>query len=516
MKPARSICKGDVSLKFKIMAGVVGLFLIFGVVTMGYVYHGFSKVLKEELAYRGITIANMLAHPSEDFLLTENFFALHKHFKNTLTEYSDVRYIYVTDAAGKVISHTFSQGFPRQLAGVNPMQGTKFPPVPHASRPRFPDETLALREKARLQLIDTEEGRIQDIAFPLLDGRMGSVHVGMKEYTVQGRILRMVVRWGVVAAGLLCLGIVVAYWLTNRLSQRFSHLIEVTEKVGKGNLDVQAHDQEGDEIGLLAQAFNDMTADLKRYQAHIIRSGKLAAIGELASSVAHEINNPLNTMAVCSQALMDRAKSSDLRAREDFEDFPEYLETINSEIFRCKKITSDLLNFSRHKDPVWDMIDINRVIQETVPLVSHLFKQGRPPSIELDLSDDLPLVRADTDQIKQVILNILINAFDHMPEGGKVRVATAARDSGVLVSISDTGCGIPQENINRVFEPFFTTKKYGKGTGLGLAVCQRIIDNHQGRIEVSSEVSKGSTFTIELPLVRKTEIVADAGGKSHA
>ncbi len=504
MRPLHAFCKGAISLKFKIMAGVVSLFLIIGAAVMGGSYLGFSDLLKSELTRRGVTIANMLIHPSEKFLLTENFFALHQLLRKTLSAYDDVRYLYITNAAGKVVSHTFPHGFPKRLAQANPLPGTK-----------SSDAALPFTGKTGMQSIDTEEGRIRDIALPLLGGRMGSVHVGMKEYTVQERILGMVVRWGVVAAGMLCFGIVVAYWLTSRLSQRFSHLIEVTEKVGEGNLDVQAHDQEGDEISLLAQAFNDMTADLKRYQAQLIRAGKLAAIGELASSVAHEINNPLNTMAVCSQSLLDRAKSSDLRAREDFEDFPEYLETINSEIFRCKKITSDLLHFSRHKEPVWGMLNINQVVLQTIPLVSHLYQQARS-AIDLDLPSDLPLLKGDVDQIKQVILNILINAFDHMPKRGKVRVATAVRDSSVLVSISDTGCGISQENINKVFEPFFTTKTHGEGTGLGLAVCQRIIDSHRGRIEVSSKVDKGATFTIKLPLAPETEIAADAGGKSHA
>lgn len=468
------------SLHFKIMAGVGGLVLAFGITVMGNIHLGLSRLLKEELTRRGATIAHVLVGPAEEFILTDNHFAVYQLFQDTMRSYDDVRYIYVLTAAGDIQDHTFPGGVPKGLAQVNPPGGPALGGV-------------------RRRDIRTDEGRIQDIALPLLGGRLGSVHVGMTEQSVRRRIAQVVMGWGLGAAFMLVFGLGVAYWLTSRLAQRFSHLVEVARQVGEGNLEVRAHDDLGDEVGRLARALNLMIGDLKRSQSKLIRSGKLAAIGELSSCVAHEINNPLNTMAVCTQALLDRAKSPELLACPDFEAFPEYLKTVNDEIFRCKKITGGLLDFARHKEPRRSPVDLNELISGTIPLVAHRAKQaGQTIAFT---ADDRPVVaKADADQIRQVLLNILINALDHLPEGGEVRVAAERGTEHASVSVRDSGSGIPAENLRKVFEPFFTTKSGGKGTGLGLAICQKIIDSHRGRIAVSSLVGEGSTFTFSIPL----------------
>lgn len=468
------------SLKLKIMAGVGGLVLVFGILVIGNIHHGLSLILKGELTRRGVTIARVLVAPTEEFILTDNQFALYQLFQDTMRSYDDVRYIYVLDATGDIRAHTFPAGIPKGLARTNPVAGS----VPGAFH---------------TQQVLTEEGQIQDIASPLLGGRLGSVHVGMTEQSVRRRLTRVIVGWGVSAALMLLLGLGVAYWLTSRLAQRFAHLIEVARQVGEGNLEIKAHDELGDEVGRLARALNKMIGDLKLSRNNLIRSGKLAAIGELASCVAHEINNPLNTMAICTEALLDRAQSPALLASTDFEAFPEYLKTVNDEIFRCKGITNGLLDFARHKEPRQSPADLNELIADTIPLVAHRARQTGS-EIAFSPAERPVAAKVDADQIRQVILNILINALDHISPGGEVRVWTERGRDHAIVSVRDSGCGIPPENLQKVFEPFFTTKTSGKGTGLGLAICQKIMENHRGRIDVSSHVGKGSTFTISLPL----------------
>lgn len=468
------------SLKFKIMTGVGGLVLAFGITVMGNIHRGISTLLKEELTRRGETIAHVLVGRAEELILTDNQFALYLLLRDTMSTYADVRYIYVLGAAGDMQAHTFPAGIPKGLAQVNPAAG------------------LAPGGVQKRQ-ISTEEGRIQDISFPLLGGRLGSVHVGMTEQAVRRRISRVILGWGLGAALMLVLGLLVAYRLTARLAQRFAHLGEVARQVGEGNLEVRAHDELGDEVGRVARALNVMIDDLKRSQGNLIRSGKLAAIGELASCVAHEINNPLNTMAVCTQALLDRAQSPALLACADFEAFPEYLKTVNDEIFRCKTITGGLLDFARHKEPRQSPVDLNDLIANTLPLVAHRARQ-EGVRISFAAPQGPVVVKADSDQIRQVLLNILINALDHLSPGGEVHVLTQRRGDHALVSVRDSGRGIPPENLPRLFEPFFTTKLAGKGTGLGLAICQKIIDNHRGRIEVASQVGEGATFTFSIPL----------------
>mgnify|MGYP001604625574 CR=1 FL=1 len=469
-----------VSLKVKIMAGVGGLVLAFGVTVMGNIHYGLSRMLKEELTRRGVTIAHVLVGPVEESILTDNQFALYQLFRDTMRSYDDVRYIYVLAPAGDIQAHTFSAGIPKGLAQVN---------LPSGSAPGG----------VHKRQIRTDEGQVQDIASPLLGGRLGSVHVGMTERSVRRRIARVIMEWGVGAALMLILGLGVAYRLTAKLAQRFAHLVDVARQVGDGNLEVRAQDEQGDEVGRLSGALNLMIGDLKRSRNNLIRSGKLAAIGELASCVAHEINNPLNTMAICTQSLLDRAKSPALRANADFEEFPEYLKTVNDEIFRCKTITGGLLDFARHKAPQHCPVDLNELITNTIPLVAHRAKQSGQ-KITFSPASRPVVATADADQIRQVVLNILINALDHSPSNGEVRIQAERGEGDASVSVQDSGCGIPPENLSKVFEPFFTTKSGGKGTGLGLAICQKIIDNHHGHIDVSSHGGQGSTFTFTIPL----------------
>ena len=166
---------------------------------------------------------------------------------------------------------------------------------------------------------------------------------------------------------------------------------------------------------------------------------------------------------------------------------------------QCKGITGGLLDFARHKEPQQRPADLNELIADTIPLVAH---RARQAGLEIAFSPAESTVeaRVDADQIRQVILNIVINALDHNSTGGEVRIWTERDKDHALVSVQDSGCGIPPENLHKVFEPFFTTKPSGKGTGLGLAICQKIMENHRGRINVSSYVGKGSTFTLSLPL----------------
>ncbi|MDP3544311.1 MAG: ATP-binding protein [Elusimicrobiota bacterium] len=467
------------SLELKIMAGVGALVLMFGITVMGNIHRGLSRMLKEELTRRGVTIARVLVGPAEEAILMDNQFALHQLFRDTMSSYDDVRYIYVLGPAGNIQAHTFPEGVPKGLARITAPSG----PVPGGVQKRR---------------ISTDEGRIQDIAAPLLAGRLGTVHVGMNEQSVRRRIAAMILGWGAGAALMLGLGLGIAYRLTSQLARRFAHLVDVARRVGEGNLEVRAHDEQGDEVGRVARAMNAMIDDLKRSQADLIRSGKLAAIGELASCVSHEINNPLNTMAVCTQALLDRAKSPALLAEPEFEAFPDYLNTVNDEIFRCKSITGGLLDFARHKEPRRSEVDLNDLIAHTIPLVAHRAKQAGQ-TIVFEPAAAPVTAKADSDQIRQVVLNILINAVDHNSPGGEVRVRAERGLDHASVSVTDSGGGIPPENLRKVFEPFFTTKLAGKGTGLGLAICQKIIDSHRGRIGVASPAGKGATFTFSIP-----------------
>lgn len=231
----------------------------------------------------------------------------------------------------------------------------------------------------------------------------------------------------------------------------------------------------------------------------VSRAEKLAAVGRLAAGVVHEINNPLATIAACAEALEQRTTEGAFDGVDGKEDLNEYLGLIKSEAFRCKSITTGLLDFSRVRTGDRHPLEINEILRSSANLISHQ-KRGEQVEIVLELADELPQVNADGGQIQQAVIALATNAIDAMPEGGKLTFRSAAHPKSVAIEVEDTGAGIPAENMSKIFEPFFTTKEVGKGTGLGLAVCYGIITDHAGRLSVRSNVGKGTTFTILLPV----------------
>jgi two-component system NtrC family sensor kinase len=228
----------------------------------------------------------------------------------------------------------------------------------------------------------------------------------------------------------------------------------------------------------------------------LIQSQKLASIGELSAGIGHEINNPL---AIISQEtewmqhLVKRIGDGDLKGVSELQDS---LKEVLHQVDRCREITQNLLDFARRKEPVYQEVNINKLIEDLSRLVE---KEAVLHRIEIrrDFQQDLPLVRTDAPSLRQVVLNLLTNATHAVQEDGQIRIATQRSQNGsVDIIVADTGCGIPKDHLPKIFDPFFTTKPEGKGTGLGLSICHGIVDKLGGRISVSSEVGKGSTFVV--------------------
>jgi signal transduction histidine kinase/CheY-like chemotaxis protein len=240
----------------------------------------------------------------------------------------------------------------------------------------------------------------------------------------------------------------------------------------------------------LYQGVQQQMAELKRTQAQLIQSTKLAAIGELAANVAHEINNPLTSVLGFASYLAEQIPSGQPMREE--------LDLILEEATRARDIVRDLLNFSRHREFEPELTDINPVLEQTIAMVR---RQGSLENIEVreEYGRDLPLVEVDISRLKQVFLNIVNNAVYAMKKGGTISLRTRAADGRVSVDIADTGTGIAPEHLDKIFDPFFTTKPAVSGTGLGLSVSLGIVQSHGGNIEVSSRPGAGSTFTINLP-----------------
>jgi len=309
---------------------------------------------------------------------------------------------------------------------------------------------------------------------------------------------RRLLLFGVIAITAVSLMI---YLLVNRIVLRpVQKIVAATRKVAAGDLLYKVELAKRDEIGMLANSFNEMTRKLSEAQRQVYQSQKLAAVGQLAAGVAHEINNPLTGVLSYSSFLLKRAENNP--------EFKNDLEVIVRETKRCRGIVKGLLDFSRQSPPEKHASDINEIARQAIQIVQAQMETHNV-DLQTNLRADLPRIHADANQIQQVLVNLLLNANDAIGEGGgAVALATDFETAGgnspstskrIEVRVSDTGCGISAANLQKIFDPFFSTKG-AKGTGLGLAVAWGIIEKHNGRIEVESEVGKGTTFRILLPL----------------
>jgi two-component system NtrC family sensor kinase len=349
----------------------------------------------------------------------------------------------------------------------------------------------------------------------LLGNTIGMLYVGILERPYQDVLWKnLYVFLGITLAAMGLISIV-AMMVAYQISRPIRTMADVARKIAEGDYSQQVEVSSDDEIGFLANNFNNMvsevgrrrqesrewaetlerkveqrTAELKAMQAHLIQSEKLAGVGKLAAGVAHEINNPLTCVLTNSSLLLSDLPPDDPR-RED-------LQTIVDETLRCRKIVKGLLDFARQTKPQKKPLDLNKVADDVLLLVKNQ-ASFQNITIQSELNSQIPRVLADADQIRQVVLNVILNAADAMPQGGTLRVRSCfeAESNRVMLKISDTGPGIPVEIQDKLFEPFFTTKK--TGTGLGLAIAYGIMERHKGELRVESSPGHGTTVSVILP-----------------
>jgi two-component system, NtrC family, sensor kinase len=315
------------------------------------------------------------------------------------------------------------------------------------------------------------------------------------------------------------IGLFIFYFTRRFLSRPIEKLIAGAKAVSHMELDKPIGvDDSSEEIYELASAFEVMrerlgsatqnleikveerTRQLQAAQKKLLHNDRLASLGQLSASVAHEINNPISGVLNLSM-LLQRMLKDDGVPPARLEEFRKYLGQVTSETTRVGRIVSDLLAFSRRSKPQRAPADINRIVRSTLSLVQHKMKLSNV-EVETRLRDDLPAAHCDASQVQQVVLNLLLNAAEATQTKSERRVVveTAVEPCAVTLTVSDNGEGIPSENLSKIFDPFFTTKSDGKGVGLGLAVSYGIIQAHGGDIEVRSQPGQGTTFSVSLPL----------------
>jgi signal transduction histidine kinase len=326
----------------------------------------------------------------------------------------------------------------------------------------------------------------------------------------------------IVGLGAFLAALAISLLISRNITQPIAKLVDAAHAASAGQLDQPIRIASRDEIGYLARRFEAMRQSIKqqmekltelnanlvernadlenaleqlrRAQEELVKSEKLAAAGKLTAQLSHEINNPIHNIRSCLETALKKMPD-ELASRQ-------FVQLAHDEILRIGKLVRQMLDFYRFGQIELQTVDLNGALVEVLESSQRRFEEHRI-AVASDLAMDLPAVRASRDQMKQVFLNLILNAIEAMPNGGQL-AARSFRENGLAqIEIRDTGGGIPPENLAKIFDTFFTTKRAVHGVGLGLSVCYNIVHQHGGTIEVQSEVGKGSGFTVKLPLAEK-------------
>ncbi|MHC4502990.1 MAG: ATP-binding protein [Planctomycetota bacterium] len=465
--------RGRVLIVFTVVHVVTGL--VIGVL----LFRSTAASVERELESIGSTLACNIADASADMVLTESYFDLWDLLRTSCCATGDdVSYLFVVDRTGAVVAHTFSEGFPVDLLAV-----------------RRDDPTA----KGSVRL-ETDKGPIRDFVAPILDGRAGAVRLGLPEARIAAAARATLAEVLVLSLITYAVGVAGVILLTTLVTRPLRRLTQVAERISRGDLRPEIDIRAGGEIGKLSASFEHMLAGLEARTRALAAAERMAAVGELAAGVAHEINNPLDGVQNCLRQ-HERGRADDPKCRE-------FLALIKEGLVRMETVVRQLLTFAKDEKSKRQMVDADAVVRNSLVFVEHRASKKRC-KLSFDTNGKLPTIWADERGLHQVIVNLVMNAIDSVEDGGEVRIRTVAANDGVTIEVADTGAGMTEEVRSRMFEPFFTTKEVGKGTGLGLSVSKNIVDAHGGTIDVETIPGKGSVFTVTLPHGDKHDGTAD-------
>ncbi len=347
-------------------------------------------------------------------------------------------------------------------------------------------------------------------------GIVGMLYVGMLERPYIDLRNSVMLTFAAMSGLAVILLVGILFFIASSITNPLRRMVAATNQIAQGDLNQHVRLDSRDEIGQLAQSFNQMTErlkaanenliqwgktlekrveertrELRETQGFLVQSEKLASLGKMAAGVAHEINNPLTSILLNTHLMLEKL--------DERHDFFENLSLIADETSRCTEIVRGLLEFARQNPPQKTFTNVGDLIERTAQLLENQ-AACRNIRIVTDFDPGLPPIRLDKSKIQQVFWNLMLNAFEAMPKGGQLTISGRLSPDKKFVQLQfiDSGVGIAKENINKLFDPFFTTKS--SGTGLGLAVTYGIIEQHDGKIEVKSEIGQGSVFTLSFPV----------------
>ncbi len=333
------------------------------------------------------------------------------------------------------------------------------------------------------------------------DTVIGILYVGILEQRYIDLRQSAVLTFLLISLGGILASIAISYMISRNILIPVQKLASASKELAKGNLEIRVEKTSDDELGELADGFNTMAYALKERDERLkdftrkkfMESERLALVGQLAANVAHELNNPLQGIVTYSHLLLEKNICD--------EPTNQNIRKIVTQANRCRDIIRGLLDFSRQRKPDKTLCDINSILNEGISFVEN---QALFHNIEImmNLDESLPKAIIDPSQIVRVFINLIVNAAEAMEGNGRLTISSMVdmNTKCIEIEVSDTGSGIPEENLDKIFDPFFTTKETGHGVGLGLAISYGIIKEHKGSISVESKIGQGTTFTVRLPL----------------
>jgi signal transduction histidine kinase len=406
---------------------------------------------------------------------------IHPHFSRV------VHLIFITDSRNIIIDSTTPAVFGKELVSAGPLTD--------------PEHQITFEELIS-QTQPSEPREVRYYNFPILTGDSShtpeeeKIHVllsweGIPDIlteTSRNRLLAMTVMLATTALLLI--------WLVRRFTRPIGDLLKAEHRVARGDFNVQLKVRHRDEIGSLAETFNEMVNALKRnrqLEEKLREVEQAAAIGRLASGIAHEIRNPLNFINLSIDHVRSRFHPA---ADADRTQFERLLDSIKSEVARLNRLVTDFLSYGRPTkvSPQW--IDLENLVRE---VISPLLAQAEEQRVQIVVDNEMgrPKIQADPELLKICLSNLIINGLQAMPVGGQLKVALTIQQNDVKITVSDTGIGIAPEQVDKIFEPYYSSKE--TGIGLGLALTKKLVQDHGGTITVQSQLDQGSTFTITLP-----------------
>lgn len=493
-------------LFWKFSLAIIVIVIIFGSINAYLIWQDVQWAMEQESEKRGLYIARSLASQAVDLMLYEDLVGLQKLLDSVTQIDSSVAYILVLDANGTPVVHTFSELVPSVLLTAN-----------HVKNGNSPSVALIAAKNEPWKLI-------RDIAVPVLEGKLGSIRLGLMEESIREDVEKTVMHFWIMAGFFLFIGLVGAFLFANFINRPIRQIQSVAAQMNLVSLKnrslpkIKIRDKflgkwkplfrAEDEIDNLTRQFNHMLVrledayhELQMAQAKLLQSEKMASIGTMAAGLAHEINNPLAGVQNCLNRINRNPDNHEQNAR--------YLKMMNEAVGRIEQVVRQILNYSRKQDLNLKEVCLDEVISKSLLLVTYRLEKNQI-KFEQHIPENCPRILGSAHHLEQIFVNLLMNSVDAIEERAaqigdyekKIEFKAEVIGNEVYCSLKDNGIGIPEEKVSKIFSPFFTTKQIGKGTGLGLAVSYNIIQAHNGRIEVKSEWGKGTRFDIWLPVYK--------------